>query len=264
MSGRQKGEKNLPAPRKPVPHKDRPQNQKGAKRGKPNSGRPLASGSLLEQDPKLIEKICAALRIGSHIDTACAIHGVGYSTMREWVLKGKENPDSIYGEFTRAVEKAVSEAETRDLAVIEAFAVGRAAEYQMEPVMVPLEKDGVVMFHPGTVNPIMVPLMTTDPQGNKVPVQQIARDADGNPILKRAEVKPQWQAAAWKLERRRPLKWGRFDRVDVDHRHLNPEKAPDASSGASPSIPPEEHLRRFNELADKIRILDELKDDPDA
>jgi len=39
-------------------------------------------------------------------------------------------------------------------------------------------------------------------------------DRDGNVI--RAAVPPQWTASAWRLERRWPKKWGRFDRVGVE------------------------------------------------
>lgn len=256
MSRRQKGEKPPPKPK--TPQKDRPQNQKGRK-----LGRPLGSGSILELTPDITGKICRAIRMGSHIDTACALNGAGYSTMREWILKAREHPDSLYGDFARAIEKAVAEAATIALATIDVHATGRPAEYLMEPVMRPLEKENTIVFGPNG-QPIMVPVMTQK-DGKEVPLMAVARDAEGNPIVKRDEVKSNWTAAAWKLERRFPLKWGRYDRSDADFPHLNPPDAPSKGQGSSaPTISPEEHDRKYRNMVQVIKTLEDLGDDPDS
>lgn len=155
-------------------------------------GRP----SQLELTPALLQKISDALRIGGYIETAAALNGIGYATLRSWVLKGKTDPESLYGAFLAEVEKAVAEAEFRDLAGIDSFANGRPAEYAYE----------VVRNAAG--EPVILP--------DGKPLMQIAKDGDGNPIIKRSEVRPSWQAAAWKLERRNPKRWGRYDRLDID------------------------------------------------
>jgi hypothetical protein len=187
-------------------------------------GRPLLSGSQLEADPELIKKVTTILRIGSYIECAAAINGVGYTTLREWISKSKLYPDSLYGEFAAAVQKAIAEAETRDLALIDTHAQGREAIYEYEVVMEPfLDAAGhAVMDRYG--KPALRPMR--DSKGD--PVKQIARNTKGEPIVKRSEIKSTWTAAAWKLERRNPSRWGRSDRLEVDTvlKQETPEEAP--------------------------------------
>lgn len=179
-------------------------------------GRPLLSGSQLELNPDLINKISAICKMGSYIEVAAAMNGIGYSTLRTWITKARENPDSLYGEFARAMEKAVSEAEIRDLATIDQHAHGRDAVYEMEPVMeYILDKDGQPIREPSGKF-IMQPCKD---HNGKV-VLQLAKDKEGNPILKRSEVKAQWTAAAWKMERRNPARWGRKEYLDEIHKGI--------------------------------------------
>ena len=102
-------------------------------------------------------KIITAIRAGNYIETAAAYAGINKSTLYDWLKRGErekqrvaKNPrykirksEKPYVEFSNAVEKALAEAEIRDVAII-----GKAAEEQ-------------------------------------------------------------WQAAAWRLERKFPHKWGR-------------------------------------------------------
>lgn len=102
-------------------------------------------------------KIITAIRAGNYIETAAAYAGVNKSTLYEWLKRGErekqrvaKNPryrirksEKPYVEFSNAVEKALAEAEIRDVAII-----AKAAEEQ-------------------------------------------------------------WQAAAWRLERKFPDRWGR-------------------------------------------------------
>lgn len=103
------------------------------------------------------EKIVQAIKAGNYIETAAAYAGISKSTLYEWLKRGErenqrvaKNPryrikksEKPYVEFSNAIEKALAEAEIRDVAII-----GKAAEEQ-------------------------------------------------------------WQAAAWRLERKFPDKWGR-------------------------------------------------------
>lgn len=89
--------------------------------------------------------ICEAMRKGHYLESAAALVGVAPKTVREWCARGEDEPDSDYGKFRAAYEKACAEAVNRALGVIE--------------------------------------------------------DASAT----------QWQAAAWFLERRQPVQWGRRD-----------------------------------------------------
>ena len=111
-------------------------------------------------------KIITAIRAGNYIETAAAYAGINKSTLYEWLKRGErekqrvaKNPryrirksEKIYVEFSNAVEKALAEAEIRDVAII-----AKAAEEQ-------------------------------------------------------------WQAAAWRLERKFPDRWGR-KKFDIDMKH---------------------------------------------
>jgi hypothetical protein len=101
--------------------------------------------------PELQEKILLHLRLGAYVETAAACAGIHKDTFYEWMKKGARGI-APYVAFAAAVNKAVAESESRDLAT----------------------------------------------------------------ILKAAQ--SQWQAAAWRLERRFPEKYGRNDRVKVEAR----------------------------------------------
>ena len=106
---------------------------------------------------KVQEKIVQAIKAGNYIETAAAYAGINKSTLYDWLRRGErekqrveKNPryrirksEKPYVEFSDAVEKALAEAEVRDVLLI-----SKAAEEQ-------------------------------------------------------------WQAAAWRLERKFPDRWGR-------------------------------------------------------
>lgn len=115
--------------------------------------------------PEVQEKICSAIRAGNYIETASAYADVAKSTLYEWLKRGQREKDRIaknprarirkeeapYVEFSNAVEKALADAEVRDVMLI-----GKAAEEN-------------------------------------------------------------WQAAAWRLERKFPDRWGRRDKFALEH-----------------------------------------------
>lgn len=110
------------------------------------------------------EKIVQAIRAGNYIETAAAYAGIHKSSLYEWLNRGEREKQRVakdpkfkiqkkeapFVDFSNAVQKALADAEVRDVAII-----GRAAEEQ-------------------------------------------------------------WQAAAWRLERKFPDRWGR-KRLDIEH-----------------------------------------------
>jgi len=98
--------------------------------------------------PELQTQIVAYITAGAYIETAAAAAGVVKNTLYDWLKRGKTGEEP-FAAFSDAVERAMGQADMRDLAVIDKAA-----------------------------------------QAN------------------------QWQAAAWKLERKHPDKWGRT-RVEV-------------------------------------------------
>lgn len=117
--------------------------------------------------PDLQEKICQAIRAGNYLETAAAYAGISKKTLHEWMRRGRRETERVekaegrarvrkkeapFVEFLHSVEKALAEAEVRDVILI-----GKAAE----------------------VN---------------------------------------WQAAAWRLERKFPDRWGRRERQRPEER----------------------------------------------
>ena len=115
--------------------------------------------------PEIQEEILRVIKSGNYIETACAYVGINKSTFYEWLKRGAREKDRVaknprakvrksekpYVDFHNAVEKALAQAEIRDVAII-----GKAAEEN-------------------------------------------------------------WQAAAWRLERKFPERWGRKDRFALEH-----------------------------------------------
>lgn len=62
--------------------------------------------------PEVQKKLVQMLRKGNYSEAACKIAGISYSTYRNWMLKGEQEPDSEYGAFREAVEAASGQAES--------------------------------------------------------------------------------------------------------------------------------------------------------
>ncbi len=84
--------------------------------------------------PETQEKICAFIRQGNYTEVACNVCGVGTRTYYDWIERGKKEPDSIYADFIRAVEKAKAEREVKLALTIERHAKTdwRAAAFKLE------------------------------------------------------------------------------------------------------------------------------------
>ncbi len=155
------------------------------------------AGRPPELDRSLIKKIIAPLRMALPVVSAAALQGISYELIRLWILKGKEEPNSIYGELVKSIEQTWAEWETRDLSIIDQHATGRPAEYEMEVVRT---RKGEILNDPKTGQPLM----------------QVARDSEGNPIIKRHAIQSDWKAALERLSRRKPRYWSRKDPIDLD------------------------------------------------
>jgi len=151
---------------------------------------------LLEVSPEIEEKILQACRMGAHVTTAAAWAGVEYDTFRTWVIKGHENPESIYGALIGKINKALAEWEMGDLSVLHAHTHGRPAKYLKKPVV---DRKGKILLD-DKGKPIMEPVLTKD----------------GQPILEQSEIRSDWRAAIERMQRRKPRNWARRDQVSSE------------------------------------------------
>lgn len=210
-----------------------PQRQNGGRPKKVSTGLKNAPDLMPELTPEIIKKILDPIRIGSSVLTSFSLNGYSYATIRTWVLRGKAEPNSIYGELIRTIEKAVAEYEIRDLSVIDRHANGVPTEYEME---VARRKNGEPILNDGK------------------PIMQIARDGNGNPIIKRSEIKSDWRAAMERLQRRLPRYWARPEVMTPGAIHpgdgimgVEADRIPDEREAKTPEQLTRQALKRAEE-----------------
>lgn len=132
----------------------------------------------------LIKSICSALQRGAYVETAAAMSGIGKDTFYRWLREAKtDTPPALTEELSDAVERAMAEAEMRDLLIVDQCAAGS-----------------------------ITAIMLKDEEGKQL------YDSDGMPHFIKP-LAPNLQAATWRLERRHPRKWGHLARLE----HSGPE-----------------------------------------
>ncbi len=108
----------------------------------------MLTGRPCKLTPAIQSKIVEYIHAGAYIETAAAAAGISKDTLYAWLRRGARGDGTRFREFSDAVERALAQAELRDLLII-----GKAAQTQ-------------------------------------------------------------WQAAAWRLERKCPDRWGRKVRIE--------------------------------------------------
>jgi len=136
--------------------------------------------------PEVRQRLVSLVRIGMTFDGASAACGIRRATIYEWVREGQrlikggaKRPTPRQRELmalAEEIDRAQAEAEARDLMVID-----RAAQ----------------------PHDVVREVVTVDKDGKAEKRTERTREFH-------------WQAAAWRLERRYPERYGRRDRLDVE------------------------------------------------
>ena len=135
-------------------------------------------GRRTKLTPTVQKLICDNIRLGMAYERAAVCAGVCEATFYLWKKKGEQaTRKTVYSEFLEALQVAETEGEQHSLATIRAAAMGGREFTETSTEYV----DGVLAKQRTTVKHVL----------------------------------PQWQAAAWILERRNPKHWAKLEKREV-------------------------------------------------
>lgn len=138
-------------------------------------------GRPLKLTPEVQKTIVDAVRSGNYMETAASLAGIDRETLLSWLKQGARAKSGRFKEFSNTVKRAVAEAEARDLAVIDKAADGWDKRT-------------------GRIH-------------RKLNAETKAMEVVEEMVESTREF--QWTAAAWRLERKFPNKWGRREYVEL-------------------------------------------------
>lgn len=127
-------------------------------------------------------KIVNLIASGSYVETAAAACGVSKNTLYDWLKRGARAPHGKFKKFADDVAEAAAKAEARDVLVIDRAASGHDVVRTTRKI-----EKGIVVEETTTTT----------------------REFD-------------WRAAAWRLERKFPKRWGLIERIE----HSGPDGGP--------------------------------------
>lgn len=163
-------------------------------------------------NPEMIEEVVKLLQMGCYIDTASAMIGVHKNTFNGWIKRGARELDRRF-RYEQDVESKKGKKRTpaeRKLDLIEKQHHERLCE--KEQMFVDLQQAVAKAMAVSEINDLTI--IGEVAKGGHVIESRTRVNDDGEQTTLERKTKPDWQAAAWRLERRNPNRWGR-QRLDV-------------------------------------------------
>ena len=163
--------------------------------------------------PEKRQELLKVLRLGAHVSTGCAMVGISEGVFKAWAKRGAKELErrDAYGmaleveevnDSARSMRVPKDERERRalrDAAHMLALAgEAEAAEFSLALAA------ALAAAEVGNVATI-----ATSAKGGHVLERRTVTDANGAITVYEKKSKPEWQAAAWWLERRNPERWAR-------------------------------------------------------
>lgn len=139
----------------------------------------------------LIQRIGQGVRAGAYVETVVASLGISKVIFYEWLKIGNKRTAGLEHELVNEIQGAFASAELRDILAIEKAAHGSKTEYMKN-------SDGSLM-----------------------------RGPNGRLYIERLGAKPDWKAAAWRLERKFPKRWGLKQQIELSGADGGPIKTQD-------------------------------------
>lgn len=193
--------------------------------------KPTVSHSIL-LTPELMDRLCSLLRVGAYVEQACAQVGIEKSSFYNWMRRGAREVNRRT-KYAEEIEREHIEDRTRRQKIRVEERVRRTKRGK-DHVQTCEEEQRYVEF----LNAIqraqaegehaMLSMVSKAAAGGAVVRRTTRTASDGTTSTTEVHALPDWRAAAWRLEKRHPQRWGAA-RVDV---HVEGEIATTSASPA--------------------------------
>lgn len=179
---------------------------------------PRKAKVFLNEDTQ--EKIVRALRIGAYVPTAAALAGIDSQTLLAWLRRGAREKERRR-QYAEDVRLRRNRERDRGRRLSDSEKAARRVKVEDHKAHKKREQP-YVDFHTkvdeAMANAEMGDLSTISMAakgGAIVERKTITDPKTGAKTIIEKHAPPQWQAAAWKLERRNPSRWAKIQRMEV-------------------------------------------------
>jgi hypothetical protein len=176
--------------------------------------RKKVAGRTSKLTPEVQKAICDAIRIGGYIETAVSYVGISKETFYQWMKRGAAEIDRRRKfEEVRQHEKEIEEDQSRRKPY--AMELKRRRERDEIDVVLKEQEQAFATFADSVKKATaeaelgLLGVVTRSAKGSHVVARSVVDNPDGTTTTSEKFSRPEWQAAAWCLERRHPEKWGR-------------------------------------------------------
>lgn len=164
-------------------------------------------------DPETTEKVARLIRLGAYVETAVAHAGLAKSSHYEWMKRGsreRERRRALALEIEK--EREDDKARVRRLRTEERKRRKQRAD---NDVRMREREDRYVVYADAIERALAeaemadVAVLAQAAKGGAVVARTTRTRLDGTTLVTERLSEPQWTAAAWRLERKHPDRWGR-------------------------------------------------------